>query len=255
MAERIEAQILKAQAGLSHGFFTRRGGVSQGLYDSLNAGRGSNDRSDTVHENRTRICLALGAERLATPYQVHGSGVIVVDETFDHLQPPKADGLVTNRPRLAVGIVTADCAPVLMADKKAGVVAACHAGWRGAVAGIIEATVKAMEQLGAERTRIVAALGPMIAQKSYEVGPDVRDAFACKEPFFANFFAGGKRRDRFYFDLEGAVAGCLAISGIEAVEPLACDTYSDRNRFYSYRRATHEGEADYGRQLSAIMLQ
>lgn len=254
MAERIEASLLADCKAISHGFFTRRGGVSCDLYESLNAGRGSDDNPNFVKENRTRIITTLGAERLATPYQVHGARAVVVDETFDFEAPPKADGLVTDRRGLAVGIVTADCAPVLLADSERGVIAACHAGWRGAATGIIEATVACMESLGARRDNITAALGPMIGQESYEVGPEVRAAFLTIEPFFANFFADGIQADKYWFDLEGAVAGCLAVSGVAMVEPLGRDTYRESGHFYSYRRATHQHHPDYGRQLSAIML-
>ena len=254
VAERVESTLLADCGALSHGFFTRRGGVSRALFESLNAGRGSDDDPACVKENRARIIAVLGAERLATPYQVHGAHVVVVDETFNQEAPPKADGLVTDQRGIAVGIVTADCAPVLLADSDRGVVAACHAGWRGAVAGIIEETVCAMESLGAQRHHIRAALGPMIAQASYEVGPDVRAAFLAIEPFFANFFADGAQAGKYLFDLEGAVAGCLAISGITGVDLLGRDTYREQDRFYSYRRASHEQQPDYGRQLSAILL-
>lgn len=254
MAEALTAPSLDALDPVAHAFFTRRGGVSDGLYESLNAGRGSKDDPGAVAENRARMTAALKADRLATPYQVHGTRTAIVGRDWSADDPPKADALVTAERSIAIGVVTADCVPVLMADAQAGVAAAVHAGWRGAAAGVLESAVLAMEGLGADRGHVVAAIGPSIAQASYQVGPEVRGSFVAIEPFFRTFFARSKQAGKFLFDLEGAVAGLLATLGVGSVEPLGRDTYADEARFYSYRRATHRGEADYGRQLSAIAL-
>jgi len=254
MVDCLTAPELASAKGVAHGFFTRQGGVSEGIYASLNAGRGSQDDPDRVAENRRRCVAVLGVDRLATPYQVHGAIALVVDDLHDPKTPPRADAFVTRTPGLAVGVVTADCAPVLLAEPEAGVVAAAHAGWRGALAGILESAVTQMETLGARRSRIRAAIGPTIAQDSYEVGGEVRTAFMAEETFFTAFFAQGARPGKYQFDLEAAVAGCLSRAGVGSVELLAADTYADPERFYSYRRAQHRGESDYGRQLSAIAL-
>ncbi len=253
MTEGLEAEALVA-TGLAHGFFTRRGGVSRGVYRSLNVGLGSGDDPAHVAENRARAMRALGADALATPYQVHGAAVHVLTERADETAPPpRADAMVTTRRGIAIGVVTADCVPVLLADAGAGVIAAAHAGWRGALAGICSATVSAMEGLGARRARIRAAIGPAIAQGSYEVGPEVRDAFLAALPPASRFFATAEG-GRYLFDLPGLVASRLAALGLDAIETLACDTYAGADRFFSYRRSTHRGETDYGRQLSAIAL-
>ncbi|GER06273.1 laccase domain protein [Iodidimonas muriae] len=248
------SSLLSACDGLEHGFFGRRGGVSSGPYESLNAGRGSDDDGAAVLENRRRICATVGGAALATPYQIHSAIAHYAGADFDSANPPRCDALVTDQPGLVVGIVTSDCAPVLLVDPMAGIVAACHAGWRGAVSGIVAATVSEMEKHGARSDRIIAAIGPAIAQASYEVGDEVRQAFQAVDPFFANFFAKGVRAGAFQFDLEGAVAGQLARAGVSQVEPLGIDTYCDKNAYFSYRRSTHEGATDYGRQLSVITL-
>ncbi|RMD88464.1 MAG: peptidoglycan editing factor PgeF [Alphaproteobacteria bacterium] len=252
MTERLTAAIL-AQPGVVHGFFTRRGGVSKGIYASLNVGRGSGDHAAHVAENRERARRSLGAERLVTPYQVHGAHVHVLDEAEDAASnPPRADALVTTRRGVAIGVVTADCVPVLLVDAAAGVIAAVHAGWRGAIAGIATAAVTAMQRLGADTSRIRAAIGPAIAQASYEVGAEVRDAFLAARPGADRFFIGG-RTERFQLDLPGFVAEELAAAGLSMIEDLDCDTCADRERFFSYRRSSRLGEPDYGRQLSAIL--
>lgn len=255
MADCLTAPHLAAADGITHGFFTRRGGMSEGVYASLNAGRGSDDDPAHVSENRYRCLASLGAERLATPYQIHGATALVVDDLHDPDAPPRADAFVTRTPGLAVGVVTADCAPVLLADPEARVIAAAHAGWRGALAGILESAVAQMEGLGARRSRIRAAIGPTIAQESYEVGGEIRTAFMAEDTFFATFFSQGARPGKYQFDLEAAAAGCLSRAGVGAVELLAADTYADSGQFFSYRRAQHRGEANYGRQLSAIVIQ
>ncbi|WP_366552937.1 peptidoglycan editing factor PgeF [Aquibaculum sediminis] len=244
-----------AVAGLRHAFFTREGGVSQGIYDSLNCGPGSKDNPDHVAENRRRAAAALGLEpdRLLTCYQVHSPNVVTVEEPWNAAERPEADGLVTATPGLALGILTADCAPVLLADAQAGVIGAAHAGWKGAVGGVLEATVDAMEALGARRDAIIAGIGPCIAQRSYEVGPDFPAPFLAQGEENRDLFRPGAG-DRLHFDLKDYVARRLHRAGLRQVQPLPCDTCSEEERFFSYRRACLRGEPDYGRQLSAIAL-
>jgi YfiH family protein len=247
---------LLAVPGLAHGFFGRGGGVSTGLYGSLNCGPGSKDDPAAVAENRARVTGALGLapDRLVTGWQVHGSEVAVIREPVPPDRRPKVDGLVTDRPGIALGILTADCVPVLLADRAAGVVGALHAGWKGALAGIVAATVQAMERLGAARGRIAAAIGPAIRQDSYEVGPELMRAFADADPTNVRFFVPSARERHYQFDLPGYVATRLAIAGVERVEDTGADTRDDPARFFSYRRTTLAGEPDYGRQLSVIAL-
>jgi YfiH family protein len=241
-------------AGLPHGFFTRHGGISTGLYAQLNCGPGSSDDPAAVQENRRRVAEALGARHgLISLYQVHGRDVVTVAEDYDLMQRPKADGLVTRRRGIALGILSADCAPVLFADTEAGVVGACHAGWRGALAGITDATLAAMEALGARRVNIRAAIGPCIGQTSYEVSAPFRDEFLADADSNAAFFKNGRRTGHWQFDLPGYLMQRLDRAGI-ATENLGLDTCSDPDRFFSYRRMTLAGEADYGRQVSAIAL-
>jgi len=241
-------------APVPHGFFTRRGGVSGGIYASLNCGAGSADEPAAVAENRRRVAACLGATAgMASLYQVHGRDVVVVDEGYDPATRPQADGLVTTRRGIALGILAADCTPVLFADSVAGVIGACHAGWRGALAGITDATVEAMEQLGARRDRIHAAVGPTIRQQSYEISDPFRATFIAAAAGNAGFFAAGRRDGHWQFDLPGYVLLRLRRAGIQA-EDIGLDTCSDPDRFFSYRRTTLAGEADYGRQISAIVL-
>ncbi|WP_341894199.1 peptidoglycan editing factor PgeF [Ferrovibrio terrae] len=241
-------------ADLPHGFFTRRGGVSSGLYAQLNCGPGSSDDPAAVQENRRRVAEALGARHgLVSLYQVHGRDVVTVDDDYDITQRPKADGLVTRRRGIALGILSADCAPVLFADTAAGVIGACHAGWRGALAGITDATIAAMAALGARPAKIHAAIGPCIGQASYEVSAPFRDEFLIADAGNAAFFAIGRRDGHWQFDLPGYLLQRLQRGGI-AAENLALDTCSDPDRFFSYRRMTLAKEADYGRQISAIVL-
>lgn len=241
-------------AGIPHGFFTRRGGVSQGLYASLNCGPGSSDAPENVAANRARVARMLGAGHgLASLYQVHGREVVVVDDEYDMAARPKADGLVTTRRGVALGVLSADCAPVLFADPEAGVIGACHAGWRGALAGVSDATIVAMEALGAARSRIRAAIGPCIGPRSYEVSDPFRAEFLAADPMNAIFFAPGNRPGHWQFDLPRYLLQRLERTGI-AAQNLDLDTCSDTVRFYSYRRMTLAGEADYGRQVSAIAL-
>jgi polyphenol oxidase len=239
---------------LPHGFLGRRGGVSVGEVAGLNVGYGSSDDRSAIAENRRRAIDALcPAAELATVHQVHSADVVYAERPWPIEERPPADALVTDRPGLLLGILTADCAPVLFADQEAGVIGAAHAGWRGALSGVTDATVAAMERIGARRERIRSAVGPCIGKASYEVDDAFRRRFleadSANERFFADA-AGGKPR----FDLTGYVVHRLLAAGIEQVEALHLDTYADPDRFFSYRRATHRGEADYGRQLSAIAL-
>ena len=237
-----------------HGFLGRRGGVSTGELAGLNVGYGSNDERSAIDENRRRAIAAVlpGAE-LATVHQVHSAEAVFVERAWAQDQRPNADAMVTDKPGLLLGILTADCAPVLLADAEAGVIGAAHTGWRGALAGVTDAAIAAMEQLGARRERIVAAVGPCIAQPSYEVDEGFRTRFVETDLANSSFFAEGPW-GKPHFDLAGYVGQRLRAAGIADVETLNLDTYAQPDRFYSYRRATHRGEADYGRQASLIGL-
>ncbi|MGI3168761.1 peptidoglycan editing factor PgeF [Pseudooceanicola sp. C21-150M6] len=236
-----------------HGFFTRRGGASSGIFAGLNCGTGSSDQSEIVEINRNRVALAMGVgdHDLVTLRQVHSASAVAVDAVPASV--PEADAVVTATPGLGLAILTADCQPVLFSDPDAGVIGAAHAGWRGALDGILEATVDAMIDLGAQRDRIVAAIGPTISQRAYEVGPEFLDTFLSDDPENARFFAGGEA-DRVHFDLPSFGLQRLRAAGIAAVEWTGHCTYSDPQRFFSYRRTTHAGEADYGRLISVIRL-
>ena len=237
-----------------HGFLGRRGGISVGDCAGLNVGFGSNDDREAIAGNRRLAIAALLPEaELATVHQVHSAEVVVADALWPQDARPRADALVTDRPNLLLGILTADCAPVLFADHKAVVVGAAHAGWRGALAGVTDATIEAMERLGARRERIHAAVGPCIAQPSYEVEEAFRARFLDADGENARFFVPGPA-DKPHFDLEGYVVHRLIAAGVGEVEELNLDTYAEADRFFSFRRATHRGEADYGRQLSAIAI-
>ena len=250
----VEVNRAAALEGVSHGFLGRRGGVSGGLHGGLNVGTGSADDAAAIAENRRRATEAvLPGGQLVTVYQVHSAECVTARAPFDHALRPHADALVTDRPGLALGVLTADCAPVLLADREARVVGAAHAGWKGALAGVTDTTTLAMEALGARRERIAAAVGPCIARASYEVDLAFRRRFeeadAENERFFADARAGHAQ-----FDLEAYVAHRLAAAGVTRIETLGLDTYADADRFFSYRRATHRGEPDYGRQISIIGL-
>jgi YfiH family protein len=240
---------------IAHGFFTRQGGVSKGVYCSLNGGVGSRDAPEAVAENCARMADALGAEaeKLAIPYQVHSSEALALTAPWAEGARLRCDGVATATPGLALGVTGADCGMVLFADTRARVVGAAHAGWRGALNGIIEATVAAMETLGARRRQIVAALGPCIRQASYEVGPEFVGAFAAAGEDEGRFFGPGKA-GRSMFDLPAYIAERAARADVGAFEDLGLDTYLDEQRFFSYRRATHRAEPDYGRLVSAIVL-
>jgi YfiH family protein len=249
--EVIRAEVL---AGVPHGFLGRRGGVSTGIVAGLNVGTGSRDDPSAIAENRRRAIEAVlpGAE-LATVYQVHSADAVYVTEPWPQDERPKADAMVTDRPGLLLGILTADCAPVLFADVEAGVVGAAHAGWRGALAGVTDSAIAAMESIGAHRERIVAAVGPCIAQPSYEVDEGFRTRLLEADSANAHFFVPGPA-GKPHFDLEGYVAARLRRARIGRVETLGLDTYADPDRFFSFRRATHRGEPDYGRQISLVAL-
>lgn len=251
-----EVEVIRARAleGVTHGFLGRRGGVSTGTVAGLNVGTGSADDPAAIAENRRRAAEAvLPGARLVTVYQIHSPDAVAVIEPFEERLRPRADALVTDRPGLALGILTADCAPVLLADKEAGVVGAAHAGWKGAIGGVTDSTIALMETLGAKRERIAAAVGPCIARASYEVDAGFFRRFAETDPANERFFADGKP-GHFQFDLEAYVAHRLAEAGVRTIETLGLDTYSDDSRFYSFRRATHRGEPDYGRQIAIIGL-
>lgn len=242
--------------GLVHGFFTRGGGVSTGLYASLNVGLGSDDVRDAVLENRARVAVALGVERdaLALPHQIHSAEVAVVERAWAPGAGPRVDAVVTATPGVAVGVATADCGPILFADPQAKVVGAAHAGWKGAFGGVIAATVRAMEGLGARRERIVAVLGPTISVAAYEVGPEFVERFVAADPDNARFFRASARAGHAMFDLPGHIGARLAAEGLFARGDLGLCTLSDEARFFSYRRATLRGEADYGRLVSGIAI-
>ncbi|WP_293883669.1 peptidoglycan editing factor PgeF [Sphingomonas sp.] len=242
-------------SGVPHGFLGRNGGVSNGIVSGLNVGLGSQDDPLAVAENRRRAVAAVApGAQLVTVYQTHSADAVTVEAPFPDDARPHADALVTDRPGLVLGIVTADCAPVLLADVEAGVVGAAHAGWKGALGGITDATVAAMERLGARRDRITAAIGPCIARASYEVDDAFRMRFAAHDPATERFFADGRRAGHFQFDLEAYVAHRLAAAGVTRVAALGLDTYALPTRFFSFRRATHGGEPDYGRQISLIAV-
>lgn len=257
----LQATDLAGLDGVGHGFFTREGGVSEGDYASLNVGLGSDDARERVVENRRRIAFHLGASQdgaaypdIVTNYQVHSADAVVVDAPFGADGPPKADALVTNRPGLAIGALTADCTPVLFADREAKVVAAAHAGWRGAVNGVLASTVAAMEGLGARRDHIHAAIGPTIHQAAYEVGPEFKAQFLEQAPGNAQFFVVPPGGQRDHFDLPGYCRHRLEQLGLGQVEDIGRCTYADESLFFSYRRKTHKNEGDYGRQIAAIVV-
>jgi hypothetical protein len=251
----LTSALLDQVPGLKHAFFTRQGGVSTSVYDSLNVGVGSRDDPAAVQENRARAAAELGVEasHLLTCYQIHSNIAVTADGPFPHR--PEADGVMTTTPGLACGALSADCAPVLLADGEARVIAACHAGWKGALGGIVASTVAAMVAKGARRNRIVAAVGPCIAQASYEVGEDFLDRFAREAPGSERFFTPGRAPEKRQFDLPGFVLHRLAQAGVERAEWVGRDTCADENMFFSNRRTLLKGESDYGRLLSAIVLE
>jgi YfiH family protein len=256
----ITNSVLADIRGIRHAFFTRQGGVSQGVYGSLNMGYGSDDKREAITENRRRamaaIDLPLGA--LNTVYQEHGTVVAVADRNWDPTNAPRADAMVTDRPGIAIGILTADCVPVLFAGETPDgrkIIGGAHAGWRGAISGVLDSTVDAMENLGATRDTIRAATGPCIGLKSYEVGPEFPKPFLDLDPQNARFFRPGIRRGHPMFNIAGYVENRLAAAFVKTIGRIDADTCADEDRFFSYRRKTLTGEADYGRGLSAIAIE
>jgi len=251
----IESDELKAP-GLSHGFFTRAGGHSTGIFASLNCGMGSGDDKSAVRRNRSMVATALKVpeQRLITAYQVHSSHAVFVSDPWEPEDRPKADAIVTTARGLAIGILTADCGPLLFADRSAGVIAAAHAGWKGALTGITASTLDLMEQHGAARRNTVVVLGPTIAQEAYEVGPEFPERFVEAEAGNTRYFEPSRRPRHFMFDLPRYLEDRLKREGAGRVVNLSLCTFADESRFFSYRRATHRGEKDYGRQISAIAL-
>lgn len=259
----LKADNLSAQKGIAHGFFGRTGGVSKGIFASLNCGPGSGDERSAVIENRRRVAEALAPKSdLVTVGQIHETTVITVTRPWqigttpdeDRLRIPLGDAMVTKERGIALGILTADCAPVLFADSQAQVIGAAHAGWKGAISGVIEATLAAMESLGASRTRVAAAIGPCIAQENYEVGPEFRARFVASDAANARYFVPSERAEHHRFDLENYVAGRLRHAGVTDITPLRACTYAREQDFFSFRRTTHRGEKDYGREISTILL-
>lgn len=252
----LQSASLAILPDIRHAFFTRTGGVSQGVYTSLNGGVGSNDSPEQVAENRARMAQALGVapERFLTPYQIHSPDVVIADAPWTAETRPRADAVVTREPGLAIGVSTADCGPLLFADDKARVVGAAHAGWRGAFTGVIDATLAAMEKLGADRANISVALGPTIRQANYEVGHEFVERFLAADADNARFFADAARAGHAMFDLTGYIAARVQQAGIVKFEDLGLCTYAEPERFYSYRRSTHLNEPDYGRHINVIAL-
>jgi polyphenol oxidase len=253
----IQNQRLAALPAIRHGFFTRQGGVSEGLYASLNTGLGSNDFRERVMENRARVAAAVGvaADRLVTCYQSHSPDVFVAEQPWAPADNPLADALVTKRPGLAIAVSSADCGPVLFADAEAGVVGAAHAGWQGAFSGVLETTIDRMVGLGAVPERIHAVLGPTISMAAYEVGPEFVERFRRAREVIGRWFKPSQKKGHAFFDLPGYIVHRLRVAGLTEVEDLGLCTYSDEARFFSYRRMTHREEPDYGRHLSAIVIE
>jgi YfiH family protein len=252
----LTSPLLSAVPGLRHGFFSRDGGVSDGIYRSLNGGIGSRDDASNVAENRRRMAAQLGVapQRLLTPFQFHSSEVAVAAGPWEIASRPRADALVTRTENLAIGITAADCGPVLFVDPRARVIGAAHAGWKGALGGVLENTVEAMEQLGAGRDGIVAAIGPLIRQHSYEVGSEFVARFTQANVENARFFTPAPRQHHLMFDLAGFIRMRLENAGVLMIDDTGIDTYSDE-RFFSYRRSVHRGEGDYGRHVHAMVLE
>jgi YfiH family protein len=252
----IRLSSLATSKSVRHAFFTREGGVSEGLFASLNCGFGSGDDRGKVAQNRATAASQLGVvpDHLVTCHQIHGIDVITVTEAWEYADAPRADAMVTTTPNIALGVLAADCAPVLFSDPEAKVVGAAHGGWRGTLAGVMEATVAAMLSLGARAEAIHAGIGPCIAQPSYEVGPEFHDRFAAEDADSRRFFQNAPRTGHFLFDLPGYIAARLGRLGLAAVAQSGHDTAADEELFFSYRRACHRGEKDYGRGLAAIAV-
>jgi YfiH family protein len=252
----LQSDLLAAIPGLHHAFFSREGGVSEGMYAGLNGGVGSNDNPEHVAENRRRMATALrvAPEQFLTVFQIHSPDVVVASRPWDTATRPKADAIVTRTEGLAIGVTAADCGPILFADPKARVIGAAHAGWKGALTGVIEATVEAMEKLGAERSNVAAAIGPLIRQQSYEVGNEFVERFVQVDAENSLYFLPAAREGHAMFDLAGFIRKRLENAGVALIDDTGIDTYADE-RFFSYRRSVHRKEADYGRHVHAIVLE
>jgi hypothetical protein len=255
-SDMIQSRSLATLPNVRHAFFTREGGVSEGIYQSLNGGLGSNDAPENVRENRARMAAAVGVAptHLVSCFQIHSPNVIVAEEPWTRENAPRADAIVTRVGGLAIGVSTADCGPVLFADGEAGVVGAAHAGWKGALTGVLEATITAMEKLGASRRRIMAAIGPLIRQPNYEVGAEFVARFQAEDAANARYFKPAPRDGHAMFDLPGFIKSRLERAEIKSVEDLGLCTYAEPARFFSYRRTTHRREGDYGRHVNAVAL-
>jgi polyphenol oxidase len=253
----LESLLLSSVPGIRHAFFTRAGGVSSGIYAGLNAGLGSQDEPQNVHENRRRMAATLDVapEKLLTLHQVHSPDVVVVTEPWPTTARPKADAMVTKVPGIALGVSAADCGPVLMVDPKAQVIGAAHAGWKGALGGVVEATIEAMEAQGASRDGIIVGLGPMLRQRNYEVGMEFVARFEEADADNARFFSSASRHGHAMFDLPSYIQARLSAAGVLMVDDIDLCTYADEDSFFSYRRATHRKEPDYGRHVHAIVLE
>ncbi|MBB42300.1 MAG: polyphenol oxidase [Rhodospirillaceae bacterium] len=253
----IISSLLKATTNVRHGFYTRQGGVSKGIYSGLNCGQSSNDSPKSVKENRRLVAADISGDSqnfLNTLHQVHGPNIVYFPKDSEESKSFQADGAVSNKPGQILSILTADCAPVLFADVSSSVIGACHAGWRGALNGIIENTVISMERLNATRDKIIAIIGPCIGQKSYEVGSEFFDMFFARNNRNSRFFKCGPN-NRYSFDLSGFILEKLRDSGVTSIDVISADTFTDKNRFFSYRRSKLNGENDYGRMISAIFLE
>jgi len=250
----IKASALSDVAGIGHGFFTRQGGHSSGIYASKNTGLRADEDTEVVLKNRRLVAANIGAKEVVTPYQYHSSVAIIVESAWDWQSPPKADAIVTNQKGLGLAVNTADCTPVIFADTKNGVIGIAHSGWKGTVGGVVEATIAGMEKLGSFRGDIVAAIGPTISQRNYEVGAEFVEQFLADNPESGKFFVDGERVGHSMFDLPGCVEERLRACNLKQVQNLDLCTYADEERFFSYRRMTHRSEVDYGRQMSAICL-
>ena len=255
MPSPLQSDLLDAPL-LRHGFFTRQGGISHGIYASLNGGQGSDDDAEAVRHNRARMAawLDVTPDHLLSLWQIHSADVVTVTEKWSNDARPKADGMATNKAGLALAIATADCGPVLFADPDHGVIGACHAGWKGAFTGVLEATIAAMEALGAQRNAIKAVLGPTISVNAYEVGPEFYTRFIDHDKNLAVFFKASIRDTHFMFDLPAFIKQRLQQAGLTQIQLLDRCTYGEPDLFYSYRRTTHRQEPDYGRLISAITL-
>jgi len=253
----LESLLLSSVPGIRHAFFTRAGGVSSGIYAGLNGGLGSQDEPQNVHENRRRMATKLDVvpEKLLTLHQIHSPDVIVATEPWPSTTRPKGDAMVTKIPGIALGVTAADCGPVLMVDPKARVIGAAHAGWKGALGGVVEATIEAMEAQGASRDGIIVGLGPMLRQRNYEVGMEFVARFEEADADNARFFSSASRHGHAMFDLPGYIQARLSAAGVLMVDDIDLCTYADEDSFYSYRRATHRKESDYGRHVHAIVLE